>query len=188
MIDAARSFTLTNLDGVAHAFDGTGPALVCFVKEDCETCNIAGPVIEGMFKAYGSGIDMVVLGQSGDNNAVFARRHGLTMPVLADAGCKASFDWDIEIVPAVFWIDEAGKVVTKFEGFVRDDWQALSDQIAAETGQPNAQIDWDSLPPWRPGCGSKHFDPEIYDKLRAEADGSVLRARKVEVASGDDVA
>ena len=188
MIDIARSFTLNNLDGKAHAFDGTGPSLVCFVKEDCETCNIAGPVIQGIFEAYGSEIDMVVLGQSGDKNAVFAQRHGLTMPVLGDAGCKASFDWDIEIVPAVFWIDAEGKVVTKFEGFVRDDWQALSDQIATETAQAAAQIDWDSLPAWRPGCGSKHFDPEIYDKLRAEADGSVLRARKVEVASGDDVA
>jgi peroxiredoxin len=188
MIDTGRAFTLTDLAGSQHDFDGNGPSLICFVKEDCETCNIAGPVLEAFQKAYGHGVKLLVPGQSGEKNAEFARRHGLTMPVLADEGCKASFEWDIEIVPAVFWIDAGGKVVTKFEGFVRDDWQALSDQIATQTKQPKAQIDWDSLPAWRPGCGSKHFDPEIYDKLRAEADGSVLRARKVEVASGDDMA
>ncbi len=108
--------------------------------------------------------------------------------MLEDAGCKTSFNWDFEIVPAVYWIDESGEVVTHFEGFVRDDWQALSDQMASATGRAAAQIDWDGLPAWRPGCGSKHFDPEVYDTLRAEADGSRLRARKVEVASGDDMA
>ena len=188
MADLNHSFELNDLDGTPRRFDGKGPGLICFIKEDCETCNIAGPVLEVLYKAYGESVEMLLLGQSGDKNAAFVQRHGLTMPMLADTGCKASFDWDIEIVPAVFWVDESGKVVTQFEGFVRDDWQALSEQIAQATARPAAQIDWDSLPAWRPGCGSKHFDPEIYDKLRAAADGSVLRARKVEVASGDDVA
>ena len=188
MGNASRTFKLDDLTGSVQQFDGDGPALVCFVKEDCETCNIAGPVLEALHQAYGDKVRILLPAQSGDKNEAFAQRHELTMPMLDDAGCKASFEWDIEIVPSVFWFDETGKVATSFEGFVREDWQALSDQIAAATDQPPAQIDWDSLPAWRPGCGSKHFDPEIYDKLRAEADGSALRARKVEIASGDDVA
>ncbi|MGY9038695.1 MAG: TlpA family protein disulfide reductase [Rhodobacterales bacterium] len=188
MSDQKPEFTLNDLEGAAHHFDGTGPALICFVKEDCETCNIAGPVLQALSQAYGDAVRFLVPGQSGEKNADFAQRHGLTMPVLEDAGCKTSFNWDFEIVPAVYWIDESGEVVTHFEGFVRDDWQALSDQMASATGKAAAQIDWGGLPAWRPGCGSKHFDPEVYDTLRAEADGSRLRARKVEVASGDDMA
>ena len=187
MTDARPAFTLKDLHGEAHQFDGTGPSLICFVKEDCETCNIAAPVLQALTQAYGDKVSVLVPAQSGDANADFVRRHGLTMPVLDDVGCKTSFDWDFEIVPAVYWVDDSGTVVTHFEGFVRDDWKALSDQIAQDTGQPVAHIDWDSLPAWRPGCGSKHFDPEVYDKLRAAADGDVLLARKVEVASGDDV-
>ena len=166
MSDRKPEFTLKDLQGAAHFFDGTGPALICFVKEDCETCNIAGPVLQALSQAYGDAVRFLVPGQSGEKNGEFAQRHGLTMPVLEDAGCKTSFDWDFEIVPALYWIDESGAVVTHFEGFVRDDWQALSDQMARATGKAAAQIDWDSLPAWRPGCGSKHFDPEVYAETR----------------------
>jgi len=48
MSDRKPEFTLKDLQGAAHFFDGTGPALVCFVKEDCETCNIAGPVLQAL--------------------------------------------------------------------------------------------------------------------------------------------
>jgi len=188
MTDSRPAFTLKDLHGKAHQFDGTGPSLVCFVKEDCETCNIAAPVLQALAQAYDDKVTVLVPAQSGKANADFAQRHGLTMPVLDDAGCRTSFDWGFEIVPAVYWIDESGTVAAHFEGFVRDDWKTLADQIAQDTRQPVAQVDWDSLPAWRPGCGSKHFDPEVYDKLRAAADGDMLLARKVEVASGDDVA
>ena len=42
------------------------------------------------------------------------------------------------------------------------------------------------MPDWRPGCGSLSVDPLIADRLRAEAENSPLRARKIEIASGDD--
>ena len=112
MSDRKPEFTLKDLQGAAHHFDGSGPALVCFVKEDCETCNIVGPVLQALSQAYGDAVRFLVPGQSGEKNGDFAQRHGLTMPVLEDAGCKTSFDWDFEIVPALYWIDESGAVVT----------------------------------------------------------------------------
>ena len=42
------------------------------------------------------------------------------------------------------------------------------------------------LPPWRPGCGSLSVDPRFADRLRAEAENSPLRARKIEIAPPDD--
>lgn len=181
-------FSLNDLTGKPHDYPRTRPSLICFVKEDCETCNTAAPVLEAFHTAYGSEVDVLLISQSGDANAVFAQRHALTMPVLDDRTCKSAFEWDIESVPSVFWIDDAGKVTSQFEGFIRADWEALSADIAVQSNLAAAQIDWQSLPAWRPGCGSKHLDPTVYDKLRADADGSPIRARRIEVAPSDDVA
>lgn len=181
-------FSLKDLAGTAQSFTGKQPRLICFVKEDCETCNTAAPVLESLHKAYGHQVGVLLVAQSGDANAIFAKRHSLTMPVLDDSTCKTAFEWDIESVPSVFWIGDEGEILTKFEGFIRADWEALAADMSAKTKQPALQIDWTRLPAWRPGCGSKHLDPSIYDNLRANADGSPIRARRIEVAPSDDVA
>lgn len=187
MTEAMPAFALASLSGSPQAFPGDAPSLVVFVKEDCETCNTAAPVIEAFHKAYGDRLRVLVPAQSGAGNAVFSARHALTVPVLDDTACQASFDWDIEIVPSVFWLDASGAVKTHFEGFVRAEWEGLNTDIAASLGKPAAQVDWDSLPAWRPGCGSRHLYPEIHDKLRAARDGQSLLARRIEIAAADDV-
>lgn len=188
MSDDPHHFTLDDLNGTTHSFPDKRQSLICFVKEDCETCNTAAPVLEALHKAYGSQVHVLLIAQSGDANTVFAERHSLSMPVLDDSACKASFEWDIESVPSLFWLDADNTVLSKFEGFIRTDWETLASDMSTKTSLPAAQIDWESLPAWRPGCGSKHLDPSVYDKLRAEADNSPIRARRIEVASSDDVA
>ncbi|MEL6386790.1 MAG: TlpA family protein disulfide reductase [Pseudomonadota bacterium] len=182
--------SLRDIDGHAYARPEGRPALICFVKEDCETCNTAAPVLEAFSKTFAGAVDVVLVGQSGDGNSVYLDRHGLTAPMLDDTGCKASFEWDIEIVPSVFWLDEAGAALQHIEGFVKAEWRALADEIKthAADGTGDVAMDWDALPDWRPGCGSKHLDPEIHAKLSAEATGSPLHARRIEIASADDVA
>ena len=54
---------------------------------------------------------------------------------------------------------QTGSVLSEFEGFIRADWEALSADMSAKADLPAVQIDWASLPAWRPGCGSKHLDP-----------------------------
>lgn len=188
MRDTGLSFSLNDLTGTPHSLPVGQASLICFVKEDCGTCNTAAPVLEAFHKAYGDKVNVTLIAQSGAANATFAERHSLSMPVLDDTACKTAFEWDIESVPSVFWIDDEGTVQRQFEGFIRTDWETLSAEISGKTALPAAQIDWESLPAWRPGCGSKHLDPAVFDKLRAEAEGSPIRARKIEVASSDDVA
>ncbi|MEX0340130.1 MAG: peroxiredoxin family protein [Arenibacterium sp.] len=188
MAERQPVFALKDLAGQEHSFPGDRAALICFVKEDCETCNTAAPVLSALHAAYGAVMDVVLIGQSGAANAAFAERHGLTMPVLDDAGYKTSFQWDFEAVPAMYWCDENGQVARSFEGFIRSDWEQLNGDLAVATGTAAAQTDWESLPAWRPGCGSKHLEPGIHDRLLAEAEGSGILARRIEVAPSDDVA
>jgi peroxiredoxin len=187
MSNGQPKFSLNDLAGNPHDFPTDKASLICFVKEDCETCNTAAPVLEALHKTYGSKVNVLLISQSGDANNAFAQRHHLSMPVLDDQSCKTAFAWGIESVPSVFWIDEKGAITSQFEGFIRVDWETLAADMKTQTALPLAQIDWASLPKWRPGCGSKHLDPEVYDKLRAEADGSPIRARRIDIASSDDV-
>lgn len=188
MSKAPKDFLLNDLSGVLHGFPSKRASLICFVKEDCETCNTAAPVLEALKKAHGDAVDVLVIAQSGEANAIFSERHTLSMPVLDDTSCKTAFEWDIESVPSVFWIDDAGDIKSHFEGFIRADWEALAAEMSNDTAQAAAQIDWASLPEWRPGCGSKHLDPSIHNKLRAAAENSPIHARQIDIASSDDVA
>ena len=125
--------------------------------------------------------------QSGDGNLVFRDAMPSRFLSLTTQRARPPSHWDIEIVPSVFCIDADGRVQSHFEGFVRDEWQALSTELSESLGLPAAQIDWDGLPAWRPGCGSKHLYPEIYDKLINTPDGGLFQARRIEIAHADDV-
>jgi len=182
------SFELTDLDGNTRAYPASKPSLICFVKEDCETCNTAAPVINAFHTAYGDTANVWMVSQSADGSVILKDRHGLTLPILDDSDLKTSFAYDFNIVPAVFWCPDGKAAETQFEGFVKQEWRDLDQAIASTLGGSAGEIDWDALPDWRPGCGSKHLDPEINDRLRAEADDSPIRARKIEIASADDVA
>jgi thiol-disulfide isomerase/thioredoxin len=177
---------LEDASGRAAHFPSGRAALVCFVKEDCPTCNEVMPLLEALHAAFGSRMDVLVAGQTQEGNALLAERHALTVPILDDSRLKVSFAYDIDTVPTLFLADGEGRELATLVGFVRDEWQALAERLAAENGVAAPGIDWSALPQWRPGCGSKSVDPLIADRLRAEAENSPLRARRIEIAAQDD--
>lgn len=187
MANSKPGFTLTDLAGGDRIFPTNRPSLICFVKEDCQTCNLVAPILESFHRAYGEGADVWTIGQSGDGSVALKDRHDLSMPVLDDSGCETSFAWDFEVVPAVYLINADGRIEKMYEGFVRSEWQDVSEAMAQQLDATAADLDWNDLPEWRPGCGSKHLDPDLYDKLRAAASGEQIHARKIEVAPSDDV-
>jgi len=187
MTSPRPAFTLSDMTGMARQFPTGRPSLICFVKEDCNTCNLAAPVLEAFHSAWGGDADIWMVGQSADGNAILKDRHGLSLPILDDSALQTSLAWDFEIVPAAFWLGPDGAARAQTEGFVRAEWQDLAQKIASDLGAPPAAVTWADLPDWRPGCGSKHLDPEIHDRLLAEAEGSPIRARRIEIASSDDI-
>jgi hypothetical protein len=59
-------------------------------------------------------------------------------------------------------------------------------ELARLTSGTVPVMDWSSYPESRPGCGSKSVEPGIAERLAAEAEGSPLRARRIEIAEHDD--
>lgn len=180
------AFSLQNNIGEDISFPNNRQSLICFVKEDCPTCKTVMPILEACHKAFGDSIDVHLVGQTHAGNLQLMKQFNLSAPMLDDSSLKVSFAYDLEIVPTLIRADQAGRQIERQEGFVREDWQNLCATLSNDLGLPAPELDWEQFPEWRPGCGSLSVDPLIADRLQAEAENSPLRARKIEIAAGDD--
>ena len=143
------------------------------------------PVLSAMHTAFAEHIDFHVIGQTQDGNRVLLDTYQPAFDLLDDSSLKVSFASEIDTVPTLVVSDSTGASEQTLIGFVRTEWEALCAQLSASHGnQPD--LDWQSLPEWRPGCGSLSVDPTVADRLRAEAENSPLRARRIEIGSADD--
>jgi peroxiredoxin len=169
MPDSLPSFSLTDQHRRAHSFPGGRPSLLCFVKEDCPTCEMTMPLIEAASRAFRDEIDVVAIGQDAAGNALLIERHRLTAPMLDDSDLKISYGYNVEIVPTIILADARGAELRRFEGFDKSDWQSLLSQAAHLAGGPgpriDPQIDWSAYPKSRPGCGSKSVEPGVAERL-----------------------
>ena len=182
------AFLLEDDQGGKRSFPGQGPALICFVKEDCPTCHRLMPLLEELHVALGEVVDFFVVGQTLAGNRALRRRYGLAVPLLDDSALKVSFAYQVEIVPTLCLANAGGEGRVRLEGFVRREWREALDALAAQVGRGPLGIRWMEYPEWRPGCGALSADPLIVERLRAEAENSPLRARRIEVGAGDDEA
>ena len=180
MAQVLPAFSLKDAHGADHAFPAAGASILCFVKEDCPTCNLVMPLIEALHQA--PDLTVVAPGQTADGNATLMAKHGLTLPILDDSALKASFAFNVETVPLVIAADGEGAEEARLVGFDKGEWQAFFTRFA-----PSVEVDWEALPDWRPGCGSLTQDPIVAERLQAEAENSPLRARRIEIAPADDV-
>ena len=180
------AFTLADDAGIERSFPPGKPALLCFVKADCPTCVLSMPLIEAAHRAFGAKIDVWAIGQEREGNAQLVKRFQLTAPMLDDSALAVSFAYDLDTVPTVLLTGVEGTELEQFVGFSQDDWRALFERLAGMTGEAAPAIDWSTYPQWRPGCGSKSVEPGIAERLAAEASGSPLRARRIDIGESDD--
>jgi hypothetical protein len=160
--------------------------LVVFLKNDCQTCRLVVPLLSAIERAYGDQLDIRFIGQSGADNIRLQEAGPLVRTVEDDADLQFSFAWNFDIVPAVFLVAPNDELICSYEGFVKSEWQDLAQKLALLGEAATLDIAWDEYPDWRPGCGSRHLEPEINDRLQAQAAGSPLRARRIEIADQDD--
>ncbi|MGI8925470.1 MAG: TlpA family protein disulfide reductase [Tepidiformaceae bacterium] len=181
------AFTLDDAAGQPRAFPAGRAALLVFVKEDCPTCVLSAPLIDAAGAAFGAVMDTWVVTQDDAGPGLFGARLPSGMAALDDSALAVSYRYDLDTVPTVIFADGEGNQLEQFVGFAKGDWQALFERLATLTGAAAPEIDWAALPEWRPGCGSRSVEPGIAERLAAEAEGSPLRARHIEVGDADDI-
>src|SRR5580704_6116014 len=178
-------FSLKDFAGAQRSFPSGRHTLLCFVKEDCETCKMTMPLIEAAHNAFASGMDVLAIGQDAEGNAKLVEQFRLTTPMLDDSALKTSFAYGFDTVPCIILATPDGSEMRRFVGFDKPDWQNLMAELARVSGAAAPAIDWTKYPQQRPGCGSKAVEPEIAERLEAAARGDNLTARQIEIGAED---
>ena len=133
MADAAKlpEFSLTDLAGGARKFPSGRHALLCFVKEDCATCQMTMPLIECAHAAFASKLDVLAIGQDAEGNAKLVETHHLKTPMLDDSTLHVSFAYGLDTVPTIILATPDGTEMRRFVGFDKPDWQNMMDESRA---------------------------------------------------------
>jgi len=127
------------------------PTLIVFFETDCPTCQLALPYLNKL----GAG----VIGISQDSEAAtreFVRQMGITFTVQLDPGLKITRAYGPQSVPTIFLVGGDGVVQRSLEGFDK----AGLNELAAALGHPPIAPEHDGAPAWKPGCSSRHLEPE----------------------------
>jgi peroxiredoxin len=120
-----------------------GPLLLGLYKSSCASSKQMFPMLERMFARYG-GDGLNVLGVSQDSPNItrsFARRYGLTFPLLVEGeDYPISRAFDIMATPTVFLIERDGTVAYATMGFLKPGLDALGDAVADAVGKPHEPL------------------------------------------------
>ncbi|MEK7296216.1 MAG: thioredoxin family protein, partial [Actinomycetota bacterium] len=139
--------------------------LVIVVKRDCATCVMVVPIVQ-------------YLANGPTPCTVFTQDDPLFpdgVNAIHDTDLAVSWHHNIETVPTLIRV-EGGREVARTVGWVRSEWRAI-------TGITDLGGD---LVEFRPGCGSLSVDPDLVDDLRVRHSGSILHARRIEIARLED--
>jgi hypothetical protein len=134
--------------------------LVVFVKHECETCRVVGPLLSSL----GASV------YTQDDPAFPAGASAIH-----DADLSFSWHHEIDTVPTLLRIVD-GVEVDRTVGWSRDEWRRITGNV--ELGA--------DLPVMRPGCGSMSVDPDVADALDVRFGGRTLVSRRIELAQLDD--
>jgi peroxiredoxin len=141
----------------APAIPGLQPgrkAIVVFFETDCPTCQLALPYLNALKQ---DSIQVIGLSQDDERSTrEFVSQLKISYPVELDSGLKISRAYDPHNVPTFYLLDESGQVQQTLVGF---DKQGLN-ELAAALGHPPIAPAGDGTPAWKPGCSSRHLEPE----------------------------
>ncbi|MDI3340237.1 MAG: TlpA disulfide reductase family protein [Sphaerobacter sp.] len=156
----APEFTLPDAaEGRMHSLAEalrSGPVLIAIYKSSCQASKTAFPFLEKIYQRYPKD-RLTVWGIAQDSPNVtrsFARRYGITFPLLIDQDDYAtSRAYDILATPTIFLIHQDGEIVWQGMGFQKGAMADLSAQVAKLLDVPPEDITagTDDVPPWVPG-------------------------------------
>jgi hypothetical protein len=163
----------------AHAIPGLESgkkAVVVFFETDCPTCQLALPYLNALM---GDSVQVIGLSQDDElSTQKFVSQLKISYPVHLDSGLKISRAYDPHNVPTFYLLDESGQVQRTLVGF---DKQGLN-ELASALGQPAIAPADDGAPSWKPGCSSRHLEPEAE---RADHGNAPENSAKILRRTGD---
>ena len=159
--------------------------LLAFFETDCPTCQLALPYLNALAQDK---VQVIALSQDDEaSTKQFVEQMGISYPVELDRGLKLSRSFNPQSVPTLYLLDENGIVTQTLVGFDK----AGLNELSASLGVPPIAPANDGSPTWKPGCGSRHLEPD-QDGHPEAASGPLLRrvgerAGRITVQDGEDL-
>ena len=144
---------------------GIEDGLLVILKEECQTCVEILPAIRQI--AESAHLTTVSQDDPGFPEG---------LAVIDDSDLDLSWALQTEVTPTLYRVKD-GEAELLTIGWRRSDWRQATGitDLGAE------------LPEHRPGCGSRIFEPGIYERLVAQhSDGPALDSRRVEIGGQED--
>ncbi len=152
--DRAPLLVGLTLDGQPYLEQPEGSMTVLiFFKESCPTCRLILPRLENLYRVYPPS-EWRLIGIGQDTPQILqqlAQEFHLSFPILADHQFASSLNYRLTHVPTIFIIDPQGQIDRIIVGFVRDDLEEISRQVARKLNAPFHPITRDEDPSFRPG-------------------------------------
>lgn len=130
----------TDAEGVEHSLPAAlerGPLLLGIYKSSCASSKQMFPFLERLYQRYADS-GLAVLGVSQDSANItrsFARRYGLTFPLLVEGEeFPISRAFDIMATPTIFLIEPDGNIAYTTMGFLKPGLDAMGDSVADAVG------------------------------------------------------
>lgn len=160
-------------------------ALLAFFETDCPTCQLALPYLNAFSP---NNIQIIALSQDDEGSTrQFVQQMGISYPVELDRGLTLSRAFNPQSVPTLYLLDENGAITQTLVGFDK----AGLNELAQSLGSPPIAPANDGAPAWKPGCGSRHLEPNA-DGHAETASGPLLRrvgerASRITLQDGEDL-
>jgi peroxiredoxin len=142
----ALDFTLQDTEGneisIQQALE-TGPVLLGIYKSSCAASKVMMPMLQRIHALHlENGLTTYGVSQDSANiTRSFARRYGLSIPLLLDGPeYPVSNAFDIRATPTVVLVSRGGTVVYSTMGFMRDQVEEIEAAVAIELGVDRVQI------------------------------------------------
>jgi peroxiredoxin len=143
----APAFQMPSLDGAGSSLAdllSRGPAVLAFFKVSCPVCQMTFPFLERIHAAAGTALPIYGISQNNaEDTREFARRYGLTFPMLLDSeddDFPVSNAYGISSVPTVFVVEPGGVISSATEGWSRRDVAALGERAGTNPLRPSDNV------------------------------------------------
>jgi peroxiredoxin len=116
-----------------------GPLLLGLYKSSCQASKTMFPLLQRLYERYGDkGLTVYGVAQDSPNiTRSFARRLGLTFPILIDPdGYPLSNAFDIAATPTIYLIGRDGKIAYTTMGFLKPGLDAMGEAVTTALGLP----------------------------------------------------
>ena len=168
------------------------PTLLAFFETDCPACQLALPYLNALQTAVGEKAFIAAVSQDSACLAeALAKSLPIEIPLHIDRGLAASRAYDPLAVPTLFLVDGGGCIAAAATGFDKAELNRIAGRLCELAGVPAAApaAAHDGNPQAKPGCMSRHREPESAAAAPAAVNVQAKRGRRagrIELDAGED--